>query len=55
MKQAIEPLLVCILDAIERHKSKNESPSLLAYNIGWFTNCNWFSQINAFKQTELYR
>jgi hypothetical protein len=29
-------------------------PSLLAYNIDWFTHCNWRDQVLAFKQMDLY-
>lgn len=31
------------------------TPSLLAYNVDWFTHCNWRDQLIAFKQIDIYR
>lgn len=55
MNKAIEQLLVCIANAIEKYNNKDTSPSLLAHNIVWFTNCGWVEQITAFKQIDIYR
>ena len=55
MKKAIEHMLVYILDTIEQYNNKDKQPTLLAYNIAWFTDCSWLSQINAFRQVDLYR
>jgi hypothetical protein len=55
MKQIIEQLIVPLLNAIEKYNSRFESPSLLAYNIDWFTNCNWLTQITAFKRLADYK
>jgi hypothetical protein len=30
------------------------TPSLLAYNIDWFTNCTWLEQLISFKQIDTY-
>lgn len=35
-------------------RQKKIQPSLLAYNVDWFTNCNWRDQLLAFKQMDIY-
>lgn len=35
--------------------TKKKKPSLLAYNIAWFTDCTWFEQLEAFQQLEYFR
>lgn len=31
-------------------RKKKTTPSYLAHNIAWFTNCSWLEQISAFDQ-----
>lgn len=38
----------------DNFNKKVKNPSLLAYNIVWFTNCSWLQQIIAFDQLFLY-
>ena len=33
---------------------KKEKPSLLAYNIVWFTNCSWVDKLISFKHIDRY-
>lgn len=35
-------------------KKNKATPSLLAYNVHWFTNCNWVEQLVAFDQINDY-
>jgi len=50
------PTIQQIIQALKQDLgiSSKEAPSLLSYNMSWFTNCNWISQLEAFKQTSLY-
>jgi len=41
-------------DAYKRLFCKNPTPSLLAYNVSWFTNCGWIEQLQAFQQIDMY-
>jgi hypothetical protein len=50
----VEQLLVPILNYIEKRKYRHESPSLLAHNMVWFTNCSWLEQTTSFKQLSGY-
>jgi hypothetical protein len=34
--------------------SRNVKPTLLAYNVDWFTNCSWVEQLESFKQLDHY-
>ena len=31
-----------------------QTPSYLAYNVVWFTNCTWIEQLYAFDQFDMY-
>jgi len=33
---------------------KKPKPSLLAYNVHWFTNATWLDQVFSFKQEDLW-
>jgi hypothetical protein len=62
MKQILESLadmILDLMDSIERSYNvitckPKPMPSLLAYNVDWFTHCNWREQIVAFKQLDIY-
>jgi hypothetical protein len=62
MKQILESLADMALDlrdSIERSynvitRKPQPVPSLLAYNVDWFTYCSWREQIVAFKQLDIY-
>jgi len=47
-----EALILAIAEFPYVHKKI--TPSLLALNIDWFTNCSWLSQLIAFKQIDAY-
>ena len=52
-------MLLDTVEGIERAYNKiirkpKPEPSLLAYNVDWFTHCNWREQIVAFKQLDIY-
>jgi hypothetical protein len=49
----LQDTLYGIIDWLKSYKRK-KNPSLLAYNIDWFTNCTWLEQIQAYKQIYLY-
>ena len=62
MIQAIHALTDMLLDTVEGIeraynailRKRQPKPSLLAYNIDWFTHCSWREQIVAFKQLDIY-
>lgn len=62
MKRALESLVDLLLDIVEGTERAYNAiirkptpvPSLLAYNVDWFTHCNWREQIVAFKQLDIY-
>jgi hypothetical protein len=62
MKQLLNSLTDMFLDTIEGidraystiTRKPKPQPSLLTYNVDWFTNCTWIEQIIAFKQLDIY-
>lgn len=40
-----------IVECFKRFK-KQQTPSLLAYNVAWFTTCSWLEQLHAFDQID---
>ena len=48
----IEALILTIMEF--PYCRKKVSPSLVALNIDWFTNCGWVDQLLAFKQIDHY-
>ena len=62
MKQLLQSLADMFLDIVEGiermynaiTRKPKPVPSLLAYNMDWFTHCNWREQIVAFKQLDIY-
>ncbi len=58
-KHALIDLILDLMEGIEGLKQfiTNKSkltPSLIAYNINWFTNCSWCEQLIAFKQIDRF-
>lgn len=43
-----------LADVYKRLFSAKATPSLLAYNVHWFTNCSWIEQLWAFQQIDMY-
>jgi len=39
---------------LKKIKQPKHPPSLLAYNVTWFTACTWVDQLIAFKQIDNY-
>lgn len=48
-----QDIILALIDTIKDYKRKQQ-PSLLAYNIDWFTNCTWLEQIYSFKHINDY-
>ena len=48
-----QDFILSIVDTYKHYKHKPK-PSLLAYNIDWFTNCTWVEQLYSFKQINEY-
>jgi len=48
-----QDIILALIDTIKHYK-RQQQPSLLAYNIDWFTNCSWLEQIYSFKQLDKY-
>ncbi len=62
MKQGKHVLIDLMLDFIESIKDLKQYivrgtkpvPTLIAYNVFWFTNCSWCDQLIAFKQIDRF-
>lgn len=59
MNIMINWLLYLVLELVEACERLNPfkkkfEPSLLAYNVVWFTNCSWLEQLYCFKELDQY-
>lgn len=50
----IESVILYFTEDFPFRRRKNIEPSLIAYNIDWFSNCTWIDQLIAFKQIDQY-
>jgi hypothetical protein len=62
MKQPLHSIIDLFLDICEGidnlfnliTRKPKPIPTLLAYNVNWFTRCNWMEQVIAFRQLDIY-
>jgi hypothetical protein len=47
----IESIIIWLENVLPRQK---HTPTLLGYNIVWFTECTWVDQLLCFKQIDRY-
>ena len=54
----LQDALISCVDSLaymfQSFSQNKRTPSYLAYNVVWFTNCSWIGQLQAFKQLERY-
>ena len=54
LQRIVESVILYFTEDFPFRKRNKVTPSLLAMNMNWFTNCSWREQLVAFKQLELY-
>lgn len=54
LQRMVESVILYFTEDFPFRKRKKATPSLLAMNMNWFTNCGWTEQLIAFKQIDQY-